>query len=122
MLKEYHNLNCVYRDWRQAPSAKSYLHGYCLSVNVGFENDDNLDEFEKWLNDTFDHTVIVTYNDPFGALFAGLPSTTARVVNVENVGAQAFAEMIYNKFAAGNPSVTSVEVIEHGANHAIYEG
>ena len=120
MVKDYYNLNCVYRDWRQAPSAKSYLHGYCLSVKVGCENDDNLDGFEQWLRDTFDHTVLVAYDDPFGALFAGLPSTTARVVNVERVGAQAFAQMIFERARDANPTVETVEVIEHGASTASY--
>jgi len=120
MVKEYYDLNCVYRDWRQAPGAKSYLHGYCLSVKVGCENDDNLDGFEQWLKNTFDHNVLIAYDDPFGALFAGLPSTTARVVNVERVGAEAFAQMIFERARDANPTVETVEVIEHGANTATY--
>ena len=120
MVKDYYNLNVCYRDWRQAPGAKSYLHGYCLTVKVGCENDDNLDGFERWLNDTFDHTVLIAYDDPFGALFAGLPSTTARVVNVDCVGAEAFAKMIYEKAKEANPTVEVVEVVEAGANVATW--
>lgn len=120
MVKDYYDLNCVYRDWRQAPGAKSYLHGYCLTVNVGCENDNNLEEFEVWLKETFDHTVIIAHDDPFGALFAGLPGTTARVINVERVGAQRFAQMIYEKAKEANSTVEVVEVIEHGANTATY--
>ena len=120
MVKNYYNLNCCYRDWRQAPGAKSHLHGYCLTVNVGCENEDGLDEFETWLREWFDHTVLVAHDDPFGALFAGLPNTTARVKNVDVVGCDAWAKMIYTKAHELNPSVEFVEVIEAGANTATY--
>ena len=120
MVKNYYNLNCVYRNWRQAPGAKSYLHGYCLTVKVGCENDDNLEEFETWLRDMFDHTVLIAHDDPFGALFGGLPNTTVRVHYVDQVGADAWAKMIYEHAVAANPTVEVVEVIEAGANVATY--
>lgn len=120
MVKDYYNLNCVYRDWKQAPGAKSYLHGYCLTVTVGCENEDGLEEFETWLREWFDHTVLVAHNDPFGALFAGLPNTTARVKNVDTVGCDAWAKMIYERAKEFNSTVETVEVIEAGANTATY--
>lgn len=122
MVKNYDNLNCVYRDWRQAPGAKSYLHGYQLSVAIDIENEDGLGEFEQWLNETFDHTMLITHDDPFGALFAGLPNTTARVVNVDNVGVENFAQMIFARARKTTSTVTSVAVTEQGGSSYTYEG
>lgn len=104
-----------------------------------------LKQFKQWLEHMFDHTVLIAEDDPHLDKFQALaevgvintPETTAildlRVV--PGVGCERFAELAYNKMAsildkhryegtALNPTVRvkSVEVFEHDANSAIYEG
>lgn len=104
-----------------------------------------LKEFKKWLDYMFDHTLLIAEDDPHLDKFKALaeigvlntPEYSAlfdlRVV--PGVGCERFAEMAYNKLSeliqksvnngtALNPTVRvkSVEVFEHGANSAIYEG
>lgn len=83
----------------------------------------------------FDHTLLIAEDDPQREVFEALPRETADIRIVPAVGCERFAEMAYNKMAeiieyakkngdALNPTarVKSVEVFEHGANSAIYEG
>jgi len=83
----------------------------------------------------FDHTLLVSEDDPELQLFLNMPKHVADLRVVSAVGCERFAEMAYNKMSelldnsekAGtllNPTVCvkSVEVFEHGANSAIYEG
>jgi 6-pyruvoyltetrahydropterin/6-carboxytetrahydropterin synthase len=109
-----------------------------------------LKEFKEWADHMFDHTLVIAEDDPHLPFFremakignGGILNSTdpfkrgaicdLRVVN--GVGCEMFAKMAYDKMAemlAGgnmrypiNPSVRikSVEVFEHGANSAIYEG
>jgi 6-pyruvoyltetrahydropterin/6-carboxytetrahydropterin synthase len=104
-----------------------------------------LKEFKKWLDYMFDHTLLIAEDDPHLDKFKALaeigvlntPEYSAlfdlRVV--PGVGCERFAEMAYNKLSeliqksvnngtALNPTVRvkSVEVFEHGANSAVYEG
>mgnify|MGYP001557338148 FL=1 len=103
-----------------------------------------LKEFKQWLEYMFDHTVLVAEDDPHLDKFQALADVGAiDTVNtaildlrvVPGVGCERFAEMAYNKLAvilsdrvkkgtALNPTVRvkSVEVFEHDANSAIYEG
>ena len=83
----------------------------------------------------FDHTFLVAEDDPERNLLESLPKHVADIRIVPAVGCERFAEMAYNKMAELldksekegtllNPTVKvkSVEVFEHGANSAIYEG
>jgi 6-pyruvoyltetrahydropterin/6-carboxytetrahydropterin synthase len=102
-----------------------------------------LKEFKNWLEYMFDHTLLVAEDDPrlelfkqmaeIGGGYNDLGIVDLRIV--EGVGCERFAEMAYNKLSdliqksvnngtALNPTVRvkSVEVFEHGANSAIYEG
>lgn len=104
-----------------------------------------LKEFKKWLEYMFDHTVLVAEDDPhldkFQALAdVGVIDTTGNTAILDlrvvpGVGCERFAEMAYNKLntiiatsvekgTALNPTVrlVSVEVFEHDANSAIYNG
>lgn len=102
-----------------------------------------LKEFKEYLDHMFDHTLLVASDDPFledfhnlsrkGSVSRGRGLCNVRVV--EGVGCEKFAELCYKKMAGIlnrsleenkllNPTVRvkSVEVFEHGANSAIYEG
>ena len=139
-------LSCCFRQWRSTHSHCSLLHGYSIGVKVIFECE-SLDErnwvqdfgglgnFKKWLEHMFDHTLLVAEDDPHRELFESLPKETAELRIVPAVGCERFAEMAYNELTSQleqakmdgtslNPTVRvkSVEVFEHGANSAIYEG
>jgi len=82
----------------------------------------------------FDHTLLVAEDDPQLEQLQSLDNI-AHVRVVPAVGCERFAEMAYNKMAEviekskaegtalnSTVRVKSVEVFEHGANSAIYEG
>ena len=147
--KTYNNdrgLSCCFRQWRSTHSHCSLLHGYSIGVKVIFECESldernwvmdfgGLKDFKKWLEHMFDHTLLIVEDDPHKDIFLNLPQDTASIRIVPAVGCERFAEMAYNELAkiiessvgkgtALNPTVRvkSVEVFEHGANSAIYEG
>ena len=147
--KTYNNdrgLSCCFRQWRSTHSHCSLLHGYSIGVKVIFECESldernwvmdfgGLKDFKKWLEHMFDHTLLIAEDDPHKDMFLNLPQDTASIRIVPAVGCERFAEMAYNELAkiiqssvgrgtALNPTVRvkSVEVFEHGANSAIYEG
>ena len=147
--KTYNNdrgLSCCFRQWRSTHSHCSLLHGYSIGVKVIFECESldernwvmdfgGLKDFKKWLEHMFDHTLLIAEDDPHKDIFLNLPQDTASIRIVPAVGCERFAEMAYNELAkiiessvgkgtALNPTVRvkSVEVFEHGANSAIYEG
>lgn len=138
-----HNLglSATFRQHRTDTHCK-YLHGYALGVKLTFEAE-TLDErnwvfgfgdlkpVKKWLEDTFDHKTLVAKDDPQLEEFREMHNRgLISIVEVERVGCESFAEMIYNKvnqmlLAKPRPNgvrLVSVEVIEHGANSAIYIG
>jgi 6-pyruvoyltetrahydropterin/6-carboxytetrahydropterin synthase len=139
-------LSCCFRQWRSTHSHCSLLHGYSIGIKLVFECDDldernwvmdfgGLKEFKQWAEYMFDHTLLVAEDDPELQLFLNMPKNVADLRVVPAVGCERFAEMAYNKMSelldnsekAGtllNPTVCikSVEVFEHGANSAIYEG
>jgi 6-pyruvoyltetrahydropterin/6-carboxytetrahydropterin synthase len=111
-----------------------------------------LKEFKAWADDMFDHTLVVAEDDPMLSFFKemnsivnmGSPNPESTVPYergavcdlriVPGVGCEMFAKLAYDKMAellaSGdmrypiNPTVRikSVEVFEHGANSATYEG
>jgi 6-pyruvoyltetrahydropterin/6-carboxytetrahydropterin synthase len=111
-----------------------------------------LKEFKAWADHMFDHTLVVAEDDPMLDFFkhmneivdvesinhlSTLPYERGALCDlriVPGVGCEMFARMCYDKMAellsSGdmrypiNPTVRikSVEVFEHGANSATYEG
>lgn len=111
-----------------------------------------LKEFKAWADHMFDHTLVVAEDDPMLDFFkhmneivdiesknhlSELPYERGALCDlriVPGVGCEMFAKMAFDKMAellAGgamrypiNPTVRvkSVEVFEHGANSATYEG
>ena len=93
-----------------------------------------LKTFKAWLEDMFDHTVVIAEDDPQRKKLVKSLKKVADVRVVENVGAEKFAELAYRQMASIlevnkslgvslNPTVRvkSVECFEHAANSAIYE-
>lgn len=147
--KTYNNdqgLSCCYRQWKATHSHCQLLHGYSIGAKVIFGantlDDRNwvmdfggLADFKSWLKIMFDHTVLISGDDPALPQFselAGQNLIDLRVLD-DGVGCEKFAKLCYDKLesllksqkesnTALNPSVyiESVEIFEHGANSALY--
>ena len=72
--KTFHFLPCTHRQWRDKGDCK-FIHGYDRSVKLVFEchylDDKNwvmdfggLKEIKEWLENLFDHTLIINEDDP----------------------------------------------------------
>ena len=99
-----------------------------------------LGEVKEYLDDTFDHTMVIAEDDPELEKFQALPDTVCNLKVVPAVGCERFAEMVYehvSDWLMDNPNnryknmmgdeyprvkLLSVEVFEHAGNSAIYEG
>jgi 6-pyruvoyltetrahydropterin/6-carboxytetrahydropterin synthase len=133
-------LSAAFRQWK-AESHCRLIHGYALAVRLEFEADEldvrnwvvdfgSLKSLKQILQDTFDHTLLVAEDDPKLAIFKQLDEWhgVARVVVVPATGCEKFAEMIYecvecwlaDNGYAPRCRIASVEVMEHGANSAIF--
>jgi 6-pyruvoyltetrahydropterin/6-carboxytetrahydropterin synthase len=147
--KLFDGFSCVFRQWRAEGTHCRFIHGYGISFRVWFEGE--LDERnwvwdfggmkrakgtidgmnpKAWMDYMFDHTMIIAEDDPFIESFRLMGQAGAAQVRIlPAVGAEKFAEYIYNKLQAfvseetgGRVSVVRVEFLENGRNTAIYEG
>lgn len=143
-------LSCCFRQWRATHSHCSLLHGYSIGIRLIFESetlDDKnwcmdfggLGKFKSWAEHMFDHTLVVAQDDPKLPEFEALAAQgLADLRVIPGVGCEMFARLCYDKMAEiletlksdtndrypvnRSVRVKSVEVFEHGANSAIYEG
>lgn len=126
-------LSCSFRQWRAFESHCRFLHGYALQVTITFRSgllDDrnwvvdfgSLKPLKKWLEDTFDHKLVVARDDPeFNTLIALAEKGLADPTIVDHVGCEAFAKMIYDQAQSMIPvDIDCVEVREHESNFARY--
>lgn len=131
-------LSCCFRQWRATHSHCSMLHGYALSFTFVFGSDKldrngwvvdfgGLGRLKNYLHQMFDHTMLLAADDPMlESLRDAEWLKVARLVVIDRVGCEAFAEHAYHK-AAGfiaeaypHARVLLCEVHEHGSNSAIY--
>ena len=132
-------LSAVFRQPHADHSHCKYLHGYSLAFKFTFGASklDNknwavdfggLKPLKQWLEDSFDHKVVLDENDPHLDDFKLLEEKGLAQLNiVDGVGAEKFAEHAW-RFAdklireATNDRCwcESAECAEHGANSAIY--
>ena len=140
-------LSCCFRQWRAKHSHCQLLHGYALGVKLTFECTElderngvmdfgGLKELKQWLHHMFDHTTVIALDDPKLQTFRELYNMgVLELRTVPGVGCEMFAKLIYErmneilaklalerKLLNTTVQVKSVEVFEHGANSAIYEG
>ena len=133
-------LSCCFRQWR-ADSHCNLLHGYSLGFRFVFEAD-TLDDrnwvydfgnckwIKQFLEEHFDHTLVISSDDPQLGIFKELSDRKlANLKVIHGVGCEKFSEFVYNyvapeviKNTEGRVKLKSVEVFEHGANSAIYLG
>ena len=147
--KIFDGFSTVFRQWKAEETHCKYLHGYGVSFKVWFEGEldeknwvwdfggmkrakTKIDDMspKEWMDHMFDHTVIVAEDDPFVESFQSMGVHGAAQVRViPAVGAEKFAEFVFNKLnefvkteTEDRVKVVRVEFMEHGKNSAIYEG
>jgi len=147
--KVFDGFSCVFRQWKAETTHCKYVHGYGVSFKVWFEGD--LDErnwvwdfggmkraktqidgmsAKEWMDYMFDHTMIIAEDDPFIESFKLMDQAGAAQVRIlPAVGAEKFAEYIYNKLqefvnteTEGRVKVVQVQFMENQRNSAIYKG
>jgi 6-pyruvoyltetrahydropterin/6-carboxytetrahydropterin synthase len=85
---------------------------------------------KAWFDYMFDHTTIIAQDDPYLSLFEQMDAQgTIQLRILPTVGAEKFAEYVYNKVndfvqieTSGRVKVISVEARENEKNSAIYRG
>jgi|TARA_R110002124_G_scaffold228350_2_gene393723 6-pyruvoyltetrahydropterin/6-carboxytetrahydropterin synthase len=134
-------LSCAFRQWA-ADSHCQLLHGYSLGFRFTFAAE-QLDHrgwvvdygkggfgpIREWLHATFDHTLLISEDDPDRDVFLQLETlglAQTRLVpgtSCERLSQYVLehAEALIRKATSGRCWVQSVECFEHGANSAIYE-
>lgn len=138
----------VFRQWKAKDSHCKFLHGYALSFKLVFESE-TLDErnwvqdfgflkkskfkmdgheLKFWFDYMFDHTVIISYDDPEKEYFKDHNNITLQLRVMENVGCEAFAAYVFSvvslalKHDVGDRvKLRSVTCIENHKNSATYE-
>ena len=132
-------LSCSFRQWQAGASHCRYLHGYALAFRFTFlaeTLDDRgwcidfggLKELRAWLHSMFDHTTLVSLDDPELAAFEDLAERgLVQLRLLDCVGCEAFAALALDwaqRFAdretEGRVRVLGVEVSEHSGNAAAY--
>ena len=131
--------SCAFRQWK-ADSHCNLIHGYSLQFEFTFAGND-LDErnwivdfgglkpLKEWLKEMFDHTYLVSTDDPELATFQMLDEKNLIDLRmVGGTGCELFAEMafdeaekIVNDLTDGRCWVQRVTVKEHEANSATVE-
>jgi 6-pyruvoyltetrahydropterin/6-carboxytetrahydropterin synthase len=128
--------SCAFRQWSANSHCKN-LHGYSLGFKIVLESPTldinnwvydfgNFSFLDKWLTENFDHTLLIAKDDPDIDLLMSLNNRAAKVIVLEKVSCESFAEMTYKfiekELASKNIKVVSVDVSEHGSNAASYLG
>jgi 6-pyruvoyltetrahydropterin/6-carboxytetrahydropterin synthase len=131
-------LSCCFRQWRSDSHCR-LIHGYALAFRFVFATH-TLDErnwcldfgglkaVRAWLHEVFDHTVLITFDDPYRHEFERLAELGLMdlrmlpAVSCEAVAQHAFEHVgkIVSADTNGRVWVESVEVSEHGGNSAMY--
>ncbi len=134
-------LSAVFRQPNADHSHCSLLHGYSLAFKFTFACDElddknwavdfgGLKPLKKWLEDSFDHKVVLTSTDPHMETFKDLEEKGLAELTIMNgVGAEKFAEHAWRyanelvkEMSDGRCWCVEAECAEHGANSAIYRG
>jgi 6-pyruvoyltetrahydropterin/6-carboxytetrahydropterin synthase len=145
--KKFDGFSTCFRQWRANTTHCQYLHGYDVEFEVTFEGDldhrnwvwdfggmkraKNLIEGrspKEWMEYMFDHTVVVSEDDPDMQNFVDMDARGIIQLRViEAVGAEKFAEYLYHKLndfvqleTEGRVKVVKVKFMENHKNSAIY--
>ena len=146
--KIFDGYSCVFRQWKAEGTHCRFLHGYGVSFRVWFEGEldqrnwvwdfggmkrakgtiDGMNP-KAWMDYMFDHTVIITDDDPYLSYFHKMEvEGIIQLRVIPAVGAEQFAKYIFKKIndfvqveTSGRVKVARVEFMEHSKNTAIYE-
>jgi len=147
--KLFDGFSTVFRQWQAEGTHCRFLHGYAIEFKVTFEGEldhrnwvwdfggmkrantkiDGMSA-KEWMDYMFDHTVVLAKDDPEKIFFENLDAKGAIQLRLMDgpVGAERFAEFIYNKLnkfvqeeTDGRVRVAQVEFFENRKNTAIYE-
>jgi len=146
--KVFDGFSTCFRQWKAETTHCRFLHGYGVSFKLWFEGEldhrnwvwdfggmkraqakiDGMSP-KAWFDYMFDHTVIIAKDDPqLAGYFTKLERNgTIQLRVIDAVGAEKFAEFLYNKInpfleeeTKGRVKLSKVEFREHGKNSAIY--
>ena len=147
--KVFDGYSTVFRQWKADGTHCQFLHGYGVSFKVWFEGE--LDERnwvwdfggmkrakgtidgmnpKSWMDNMFDHTVIVADDDPYLEQFKQMwKDGIIQLRIIPATGAEQFAKYIYEKLNTfiqeetnGRVKVLQVEFREHAKHTAFYKG
>ena len=147
--KVFDGFSTCFRQWKAETTHCRFLHGYGVSFKLWFEGEldhrnwvwdfggmkraqakiDGMSP-KAWFDYMFDHTVIIAKDGPqLAGYFTKLERNgTIQLRVIDAVGAEKFAEFLYNKInpfleeeTKGRVKLSKVEFREHGKNSAIYE-
>jgi 6-pyruvoyltetrahydropterin/6-carboxytetrahydropterin synthase len=133
-------LSACFRQPNASHSHCQLLHGYSLQFKFTFaanELDDKnwvvdfggLKSLKTWLENNFDHKVVITSSDPYMDTFKDLEAKgLAELTILDGVGVEKFAyhawkfaDELVRKTTNERCRCVEVECAEHGANSAIYK-
>ena len=136
--KTFHFLPCAHRQWRDKGDCK-FIHGYDRSVKLVFEChylDDKewvmdfggLKEIKEWLENLFDHTLLINEDDPEIEFFEEMERRNLCKLRImPNVGMEGSAKYIFDYVDEWVQNKTnqrvylySVECIENEKNSALF--
>lgn len=144
--KIFDNYSVALRQWKAQHSHCQLLHGYALKFKIWFTAD-SLDEMnwivdfggfkdaplgnglKSWMNEMFDHTMLIEKDDPYKDLFESMQmEKICKVHFLDKMGAESLAKLVFDKFndvlsktQGGRCRVTKVECFENDKNSAIWE-
>jgi 6-pyruvoyltetrahydropterin/6-carboxytetrahydropterin synthase len=140
--KIFDNYSVALRQWKAKHSHCQLLHGYALKFKIWFTSE-SLDDMnwvvdfggfkhnglKDWMNEMFDHTLLIEKDDPYLDLFQSMSMEgLCKLQVLEKIGCESLAKLVFDKFNhalslqdAGRCKVVKVEVFENEKNSAIYE-
>ncbi len=145
--KYFDNYSVAIRQHKAQHSHCKLLHGYAFEFKVIFESIEEIEEnqldemnwivdygifsrngLKEWMNDMFDHTMIIEKDDPYFDIFEQMGAMgIAKPIFVDRIGAESMAKLVFDKFnnvfsktEGGRVKVVSVECFENKKNSSLY--
>lgn len=146
--KIFDNFSVALRQHKAQHSHCQLLHGYAFKIKIWFSSKEALEEamldemnwivdfglfsrngLKDWLNEMFDHTLLIEKDDPQLETFKLLHEMGLCNLKVmDKMGAESIAKLIFEKFSdvfakteGGRVLIDKVEVWENEKNSSIYK-
>lgn len=151
--KIFDNYSVALRQHKAQHSHCKLLHGYALEFKVIFEPVNSLIQggglddmnwvvdfggfkdtpvgngLKAWMDDMFDHTLLIEKDDPYLDLFQTMAMEgLCKLKAMDKMGAESLAKLVFDRFNdtlsktdGGRCRVVSVECFENKKNSAIYK-